>query len=57
MSHELRVDVGLDSDIAKGGLVSLEELYDHMRGILKTTGSSTFTEHVEKLMVKQGFRA
>lgn len=57
LSNELRVDVGLDGSLAEGNLISLEKLYTHMRSVLKTTNSSTFNEHVEKLMNKQGFRA
>lgn len=55
-SLELRVDVGLDSDIAKNGLVSLETIYNKMKEIRSKTDSVTFEEHTEKLMLKHGFR-
>ena len=55
-SLELRVDVGLDSDIAKNGFVSLETIYNKMKEIRSKTDSVTFEEHTEKLMLRHGFR-
>ncbi len=56
-SNELRVDVGLDGDLSKYGLISLESLYNKMIEIRNRTESQTFEEHTEKLMKKLGFRA
>lgn len=57
VSGELRMDVGLDSDIAELNLVSLEKVYSHMRNIVLTNGCNTFLEYIERLMKEQGFRA
>lgn len=55
-SLELRVDVGLDSEIADYSFVSLEKLYEHFDKIVKSAGCNTFQEYAEWLMAKQGFR-
>lgn len=55
-SGELRLDVGLDSDIAQLGLVSLESIYQHFKGIRENAECNTFAEYTEELMKKQGFR-
>ena len=55
-SKELRLDVGIDSDIANLGLVTLEDIYNHMRKIVLANGCTTFEEHTEKLMLEHGFR-
>lgn len=52
----LRVDVGLDSEIAELGFVSLEKLYSHFRNIVEANGFDTFKDYAEFLMEKQGFR-
>lgn len=57
ISGELRVDVGIDSDIAQFGLVQLETLYKHFTDIRDAAGCKTFQEYNEKLMNKQGYRA
>lgn len=57
MSKELRFDVGFDTSFANLGLVSLEDVYKRMVEIRESTDSQTFEEHVEKIMLKQGFRA
>lgn len=56
-SGELRLDVGLDTDIANRGLVPLEKVYEHFRNIILSSGCTTFNEYNEKLMEKQGYRA
>lgn len=56
LSKELRLDVGIDADIADLGLVPLETVYGHMRKIVLDNGCNTFVDHVEKLMSEQGFR-
>lgn len=56
-SGELRVDVGLDCDIANYGLVPLETLYQYFDAIKKASGCNTFQEYNEKLMQKIGYRA
>lgn len=55
--EELRVDVGLDGDLANYNFLSLETIYEYFCSIREKSNSSTFTEHTEKLMGKQGFRA
>ena len=57
LSNELRVDVGLDSALANYGFISLETVYNKMIEIINRTESQTFEEHIEKIMLKQGFRA
>lgn len=56
-SVELRLDIGIDSKIANLNLVSLETVYNKMLEIRKSSNSSTFQEHTEKIMGLQGFRA
>lgn len=56
-SGELRVDVGIDSDIAHLNLVPLETLYKHFKSIINAAGCKTFQEYNELLMEKQGYRA
>lgn len=55
-SKELRVDVGLDSDISNYNLVSLETIYNHFVNIKNNAGVSTFNDYNEWLMEQQGFR-
>lgn len=55
-SLELRVDVGLDSQLAARRLVPLENLYGHFRDKLDKAGVSTFYDYNEWLMKNQGFR-
>ena len=56
-TQELRLDIGVDSEIANLGLVDLETVYQKMIDIRNSTDSKTFVEHTEKIMEKQGFRA
>lgn len=56
-SKELRVDVGLDGELANYNFISLEKLYEHYRNIIESEGCKTFQEYVDKLMEIQGFRA
>lgn len=56
-SKELRVDVGLDSDLSGGELVEVEKLYNHFLKIKELSGCKTFQEYQEFLMKEQGFRA
>jgi len=56
-SRELRVDVGLDSDIANYRLIDLETIYRHFVEIRDRAGVSTFNDYNEWLMSQQGFRA
>lgn len=55
-SLELRVDVGLDSELADYNFVNLEKLYEHFDKIVKSAGCNTFQDYAEWLMEKQGFR-
>lgn len=55
-SGELRVDVGLDSDLANGNFIEVEQLYNHFCGIRDAAGCKTFQEYQEWLMANQGFR-
>ena len=55
-SLELRVDVGLDSELSNYQFVSLEKLYEHFRKIVKSAGCNTLQDYAEWLMAKQGFR-
>ena len=57
ISKELRVDVGLDSDIAQYNLVGLETLYNHFKAIRDAAGCKTFKDYAEWLMKNQGYRA
>ena len=56
-SQELRFDIGLDSNISNLNLIDLETVYQKMIEIRNSTNSQTFSEHTEKIMEKQGFRA
>jgi calcineurin-like phosphoesterase family protein len=56
-SNELRIDVGFDGNFSKQTIISLEDVYNKMCEIISKTDSQTFEEHVEKIMLKQGFRA
>lgn len=56
ISKELRVDVGLDSDLANGEFIELEKLYNHFCAIRDAAGCKTFEEYQEWLMKNQGFR-
>lgn len=55
-SQELRVDVGLDSEIADYNFVSLEKLYEYFDKIVKSAGCGTFQEYAEFLALKRGYR-
>ena len=55
-SKELRVDVGLDSEIAGYNFVSLEKLYEYFDKIVKSAGCGTFQEYAEFLALKRGYR-
>ena len=55
-SEELRVDIGLDSEIANYGLVSLETVYAFMKDKIKEKGFSNFEEYVEWKAAKDGIR-
>ena len=57
LSEELRVDVGLDSEIANYELVSLEKLYNYFCDIRNKANCKTFQEYIDHLMLKQGYRA
>ena len=46
-SGELRVDIGLDSEIANFGLVSLERLYSYFKEYIKEKGFTDFEKYVE----------
>lgn len=54
-SEELRVDIGFDSELADGGLVSLEQLYNYMK--FYVAKGKTFQEHLDYLVEKYNFRA
>ena len=56
-SNELRVDVGLDGQLANYQFVSLEKLYKYFTDIRDAAGCKTFTEYNEQLMDKQGIIA
>lgn len=56
-SKELRLDAGLDGNLSKLNFIPLEDLYSKFKEITKTTDSSTFQDHVDKLMIELGFRA
>ena len=55
-SKELRVDVGLDSELAGLDFIPLEKLYAHFRSIAESAGCETFHEYNDKLMEEQGYR-
>ena len=54
-SEELRVDVGFDAKLGNYGLVSLEQLYNHMKNVVAK--GKTFNEHLDYLVEKYNFRA
>jgi calcineurin-like phosphoesterase family protein len=54
-SEELRLDIGLDSQLAKGNLISLEQIYRFMKN--EIAKGKTFEEHINYLTEKTGFRA
>ena len=56
-SQELRLDVGFDAKFSNLEFIDLETVYQYMVDIKTASGSKTFIEHTEKLMLKQGFRA
>ena len=56
ISEELRVDVGLDGELANYGFIDLETLYNHYRSIIAEQGYDNFRDYNEWLMAKQGFR-
>lgn len=53
-SGELRVDIGLDSELANYGLVSLERVYKFMKDKIKEKGFTDFEKYVEDLTEKLG---
>ena len=53
-SGELRVDIGLDSELANYGLVSLEQVYKFMKDKIKEKGFTDFERYVEYLTEKLG---
>lgn len=55
--NELRVDVGLDGSLANYEFISLEKLYNHMKGIAESFDCATFQEYIDKKMEKDGYRA
>lgn len=55
-SKELRLDVGLDGNMANYKLISLEEVYAYFRNIVEQDGCRTFQDYIDKLMLKQGYR-
>lgn len=55
-SEELRVDIGLDSELADYGLVSLEQLYNFMKNKIREKGFNNFEDYVEGLTKKIGIR-
>lgn len=56
ISQELRVDVGMDGDLAKLNFIELEELYTYFKNIIAKENCTTFQEYIDKIMIKQGFR-
>lgn len=55
-SEELRVDVGLDSELADFSLVSLESLYKFMKNKVGEKGFTDFEKYVEWKAEKDGVR-
>jgi calcineurin-like phosphoesterase family protein len=53
-SGELRVDIGLDSELANYGLVSLEQVYKFMKDKINKNGFTDFEMYVENLTEKLG---
>ena len=55
ISEELRLDIGLDGQLANGNLISLEQVYRFMKN--EIAKGKTFQEHINYLTDKTGFRA
>lgn len=55
-SGELRVDIGLDSDIANCGLVDLETVYRFMKNKIAEKGFTDFKDYVENKANEDGIR-
>ena len=55
-SRELRVDIGLDTELGNYGLVSLEKIYKFMKDKLVAGEFKTFEEYVEHKALKDGVR-
>ena len=55
-SGELRVDIGIDSDIADFGLVSLENVYKFMKDKIRNKGFNSFKEYIENKSFEDGVR-
>ena len=55
-SEELRVDIGIDSENANMGLVSLEKVYKFMKDKITQKGFTDFEKYVEYLTEKLGVR-
>ena len=55
-SKELRVDVGLDSELWGHDFVEVERLYNYFLNIRAVSGCKTFQEYQEWLMAEQGRR-
>lgn len=55
-SEELRVDIGIDSENANLGLVSLEKVYKFMKDKIAQKGFTDFEKYVEYLCEKIGVR-
>ena len=55
-SRELRVDIGLDTELGNYGLVSLEKIYKFMKDKLVEGEFKTFEEYVEHKAFKDGVR-
>lgn len=55
-SQELRVDIGLDSELANFGLVSLESLYRFMKEKIVKGGFNSFEDYVEHKALLDGVR-
>jgi calcineurin-like phosphoesterase family protein len=55
-SGELRVDIGLDSEIANYGLVSLESIYNFMKDKIKEKEFTNFEKYIENKSIEDGVR-
>jgi len=55
-SKELRVDVGLDANLANYEFINLEKLYKYATDIIEKEGCKSFQEYIDKLMLEQGIR-
>lgn len=53
-SERLRLDIGLDGQLANGNLISLEQVYRFMKN--EIAKGKTFQEHINYLTDKTGFR-